>query len=159
LVSVSVVLPLEHPWVCTGLIDSYRRLGQLHVAVLKEFDVAACALQPLEVSRVNNSNEVRGVKWACFGNLSPWEVVNAQGRKLVGLAQRRRGSGVLLVAGTLISIADWPLLCNSMGHPDDAETLRQCTVSANEITGSQIESEQFACAVMRRLTSALSASG
>ena len=34
-------------------------------------------------------------------------------------------TGLLLVAGTLIGSADCSLLCEAMGHPDDASTLRQ----------------------------------
>ncbi|MBK5204122.1 MAG: ligase [Polaromonas sp.] len=159
LVGASVVLPHGHPWVGDSLIDSYRRLGQLHVAALKEFGVPSRALPPKELPRANDSNRFRVVDWACFGSLSPWEVVDAEGRKLVGLAQRRRQSGVLLVAGILTGIADWPLLCDVMGHPEDEPILRRCTVSVEEITGSQIEPERFASVLKRRLESAFLASG
>lgn len=151
LVSASVVLPHGHPWVRDGLVDSYRQLGLLHVAVLKEFGVSARALPPQELPRAKDASGVGLAKWACFGSLSPWEVVNAEGRKLVGLAQRRRQSGVLLVAGTLIGMPDWPLLCDMMGHPDDARMLSQRTVSVEEIIGSQIKAEQFASNLGRAL--------
>lgn len=159
LVSASVVLPQGHPWVCDGLIESYRRLGQLHAAALKEFGVPARALPPQELPRANEASGVGAVAWACFGSLSPWEVVNAEGRKLVGLAQRRRRSGVLLVAGTLIGIADWPLLCDVMGHPENERILRRCTVSVEEIAGRQIELERFSSVLKRWLEGALSADG
>ena len=159
LVSASVVLPHAHPWACDGLIDSYRRLAQLHVAALNEFGVAARALAPRELPRANDSSAIRGVDWACFGGLSPWEVVDAQGRKLVGLAQRRRQTGVLLVAGTLIGVADWSLLCDAMGHPQDEPTLRRRTVSAEEIAGGEVEPGRFAWRLRRSLQRALSVGG
>lgn len=158
LVSASVVLPHGHPWLCDSLIDSYRRLGQLHVAALNELGVPARALPPKELPRANDSSGGKAVDWACFGSLSAWEVVNAAGRKLVGLAQRRRQSGVLLVAGTLIGCTDWPLLCDAMGHPQDEAMLRQRTVSADEMAGSPIEPERFASVLMRWLERALSES-
>ena len=37
--------------------------------------------------------------------------------KLVGLAQRCRRNGVLLVAGTLVSKVPWALLCTALDHP------------------------------------------
>lgn len=151
LVSVSVVLPPEHSWVCNGLIDSYRRLGQLHVEVLKAFGVAARTLPPQELPRAQHAGDGSAVGWACFGGLSPWELVNTEGRKLVGLAQRRCRSGVLLVAGTLVGAADWPLLCDAMGHPQHEPLLRQRTVSAEETAGSQIEPEHFAAALTQWL--------
>lgn len=155
LVSASVVLPHGHPWVRDGLVDSYRQLGLLHVAVLKEFGVSARALPPQELPRAKEAGSIKVANWACFGSLSPWEVVDAQGRKLVGLAQRRRQSGVLLVAGTLIGRADWPLLCNGMGHPDDERVLRERTVSVEEIIGRQISAERFAANLGRALETAL----
>jgi lipoate-protein ligase A len=38
---------------------------------------------------------------ACFGGMSPWEVL-AGGRKVVGLSQTRRRTGALLQAGVLL---------------------------------------------------------
>lgn len=156
LVSASIVLPSGHPWVCDGLIDSYRRLGQLHVKVLKEFGVPARALPPQELPRGNDANGVSAVDWACFGGLSPWELVNVEGRKLVGLAQRRRRAGVLLVAGTLVGAVDWPLLCGAMGYPQQEHLLRRRTVCAEELAGCAIEPERFAAALMRCLERELS---
>ncbi|MFM9886311.1 MAG: lipoyl protein ligase domain-containing protein [Burkholderiales bacterium] len=151
LVSALVVLPHGHPWVCDGLIDSYRRLGQLHVAALNQVGVAARALPPREVPGVNESSAIRVVDWACFGGFSPWEIVDAHARKLVGFAQKRQQSGVLLVAGTLIGAADWSLLCDVMGHPGDELALRQRTISAEEIAGNKIEPERFAAVLMQLL--------
>lgn len=151
LVSASLVLPHQHPWVRHGLIDSYRHLGQLHLAVLEEFAVPARALSPQALGAARAALAPNAVPWACFGGLSPWEVVNAQGRKLVGLAQRRRQSGVLLVAATLIGETDWPLLCELMFHPEDAGKLPRCTVSVEEVSGRRIQPALFAAALKRRL--------
>jgi lipoate---protein ligase len=151
LVSVSVVLPHAHPWVAGGLVDSYRRIAQVHVAALHEIGVRARALPPNALPRADASSVNRGVDWACFGALSPWEVVDAQGRKLVGLAQQRRQSGVLLVAGTLVGSPDWTLLCDAMGYPGDEHALRECTVSAKDIAGCDIEPHRFAGVLTRSL--------
>lgn len=155
LVSASLVLPHGHPWVCHGLIDSYRQLGHVHVAALGEFGVAARALSPHELPRAHEASGTQTAAWACFGSLSPWEVVAAEGRKLVGLAQRRCQTGVLLVAGTLLGAADWSLLCHAMGHPEDEPVLRRHTVSCEEQVGYPINPEQFARALAQGLERAL----
>jgi lipoate-protein ligase A len=158
LVSASIVLPQGHPWVCDGLIESYRHLGKLHVTALSEIGVTARALPPWEVPHaheVSAASATRVVDWACFGGSSAWEVVDARGRKLVGLAQRRRRSGVLLVAGTLIGSANWSLLCDVMGHSEDASKLREGTTSGEEVASSSIEPDQFAYVLMRSLTRAV----
>ncbi|MDO9164724.1 MAG: ligase [Rhodoferax sp.] len=156
LVSASVVLPPGHPWVCDGLIDSYRRLGQSHVAVLNAFGVPARALPPQELPRTHDANGVSAVDWACFGGLSPWELVDAEGRKLVGLAQRRCKAGVLLVAGTLVGAVDWTLLCDAMGYPQHEPLMRHGTVCAQELAGCEIEPQRFAAALMQCLERELS---
>ncbi|MDE2300274.1 MAG: ligase, partial [Burkholderiales bacterium] len=149
LVGASVVLPPAHRWVAAGPIDSYRHLGQLQVGALDEVGVPARALPPPDVARAEAASA--GVPWACFGRLSPWEVVDPQGRKLVGLAQRRCRHGVLLVAGTLVGTADWALLCDLMGQPGDESLLRRRTVSCNETAGRRIEPQRFAAVLTRWL--------
>lgn len=158
MVGVSVVLPPAHPWVSKGLVESYRPLGQLHGDALQAFGVTSHTLPPQALRQPNNSVGSRTVDWACFGSLSPWEVVDTQGRKLVGLAQRRRQTGVLLVAGTLISTVDWALLCEAMGHPQDAPTLARQTVCAQALADQPIQSGQFARHIAQALERELATS-
>lgn len=138
LLGLSLVLPPGHAWLSGGLLPSYQRLGQLHVEVLQALGIGARAVPPQELPSRQSPPEPDPLTWACFGGLSPWEVVDAQGRKLVGLAQRRRQTGVLLVAGTLLSRPDWPLLCEAHGRPQDAALLRQRTVSCEELLGRSL---------------------
>ncbi|MFN8108519.1 MAG: hypothetical protein U0Y82_01520 [Thermoleophilia bacterium] len=46
-----------------------------------------------------DDEEARLARVACFGGFSPFEVVGADGRKLVGLAQVRRRTGTLFQCG------------------------------------------------------------
>jgi lipoate-protein ligase A len=149
MVSASIVLPSGHPLLCDSLVESYRWLGQVHVAALAESGVPAFALPPHALPLANAMIDVGPVRWACFGGLSPWEVVDAGYRKLVGLAQRRQRSAVLLVAGTLVGATDWRLLCDVMGHPEDEPVLQRRTVSCEELAGRAIEPEVFAAALTR----------
>jgi lipoate---protein ligase len=136
-------------------MGSYQRLGQLHATVLNGFGVAARAMPPDELRSARAASPLNAVDWACFGSLSPWELVNNQGRKLVGMAQRKKQNGVLLVAGTLWSDVDWRLLCEAMGKPHDEATLRSHTVFAQEIGGRQIEPEPYASALAHAIQHAL----
>jgi lipoate---protein ligase len=158
MVSTSIVLPHGHPLLGDSLVGCYRWLGQLHAAALAEFDVPAYALPAQSLPLAHAAIDVRTVKWACFGGLSPWEVVDAGYRKLVGLAQRRRHAGVLLVAGTLVGATDWRLLCDVMGYPEDEIVLRRRTVSCEELAGRSIEPEAFASALARSIGNALESS-
>lgn len=158
LVAVSLVLPHGHPWLGANLLQSYEPLGRLHVAALSELGIAASALAPAQVAGAQAALAASGPRtpdWACFGSLSPWEVVDVQGRKLVGLAQRRRQSGVLLVAGTLVAPPEWRLLCEALGQPQDAAALRQRTVDCAQLLGRALAPAAWAGILERRLAQAL----
>ena len=95
------------------------------------------------------------VPWACYGSLAPWEVVDAAGRKLVGLAQRRQRTGVLLVAGTLVTPPDWALLCSAMGQPQDEAAMRRRTVDCTQLSATPPDVRQLARALQQALDQAL----
>jgi len=158
LLGVSVVLPNGHPWLGEGLLESYRHLGQLHAAALAELGIAAQSVPPPTVADANDRLG-RTADWACFGSLSPWELVDAQGRKLVGLAQRRRHTGVLLAAGTLIAPPNWQMLCSAMGQAHDAPLLRRRTVSCEALAGRPVAAQPLASALQQALAQALNLAG
>lgn len=155
LLGLSLVLPAGHAWLVGGLLPSYQRLGELHVEVLQAIGISARALGPQELPARAARRESDPLAWACFGGLSPGEVVDAQGRKLVGLAQRRRQTGALLVAGLLLSAPDWPLLCEAQGRSDDAVLLRQRTVSCAELLGRPLRAAAVSEALEHRLRQAV----
>jgi lipoate-protein ligase A len=156
MISVSIVLPGGHRLLGATLIDCYRWLGQLHVEALAACGVRAYALPSHEVQRAEAVVGARTVSWACFGALSPWEVVAPDCRKLVGLAQRRQRSGVLLVAGTLVADPEWSLLCDLMGYPEDESALRRRTVSCRELAGRTFDPRRYAATLQRSLEAAVS---
>lgn len=154
MVSCSVVLPLDHPWVQGRLPDSYHGLGQLHVDLLARLGVPSVALPPDQVDACNlRTGPI--VPWACYGSLAPWEVVDAAGRKLVGLAQRRQRTGVLLVAGTLVTPPDWALLCGALGAPQDEAAMQRRTVDCTQLSAAPPSADRLARALQAALALAL----
>lgn len=142
MLSLSVALPMWHPLATGGLIESYRWLGELIARVLQDFGVAAQALAPSALPPKDD-----GLRWACFGSLSPWEVVVA-GRKIAGLAQRRSGNGLLLVAGILVGDPDWPLLGAAMERDDsEASRLVEATTSCAAELGRPLSLFSLAAAL------------
>jgi len=154
MLGLSLALPNGHPWLGQGLLESYRHLGQLFAELLATQGVPARALPPAELPAQQAALITRGLPvldWACFGNLSPWEVVDAQGRKLVGLAQRRRQTGVLLVAGVLLTEPPWALLCEALRSGEDEKVLRQRTVSCGALAPGAVSGQALVIAVQSRL--------
>jgi len=117
MLGMSVALPAGHPLVTPSPVSSYRWLGELCASVLRNLGVAASAIRPEEARSWRARHDLgKDLEWACFGGVSPWEVL-ARERKLLGLAQLRRRHGVLLVGGLLLEPPDWPLLTRALRRP------------------------------------------
>ena len=76
-------------------------------------------------------------------------------RKLVGLAQRRQRTGVLLVAGTLACRPDWALLCDALGRPDDVPAMLRRTVSCADLRPGPWDAQRLAASLREALAQAL----
>ena len=145
MLSISVILPVGHPLVTPGLVESYRWFGLAHQAALQAMGVRALALPPDQLSLMPRQPEL---DWACFGNCSAWEVI-AEGRKLVGLAQRRARTGVLLTSGTLVSTPDWGCLERYLPrHAQSLSALAARTTSCAREVGRSVPPEVLAQALL-----------
>lgn len=134
MVGASVVLAPDHPLLGDTLVASYRWLGELHAELMRAAGVDARVVAPQALQATGRSTmQAVPLRWACFGALSPWEVVDAAGRKLTGLAQQRRRTGVAFSAGTLVSRPDWRLLCDVLGVPGEAPRLDGVTAACDEV--------------------------
>lgn len=127
MIGLSVALPAAHALVGHALVDSYRWLGEGIAEALRDCGVCAARALPPEDARARPRDP--DLDWACFGGLSPWEVVVGE-RKIAGLAQVRRRHGVLLVGGVLLDEPPWDLLCRAMQRGDaQADRLRRSTTA------------------------------
>jgi lipoate-protein ligase A len=95
LLSLDVVLPRGHRLAPDDVVAAYRWLGEALADALTALGVPDVEVIALERARAAAPGPAAD---ACFGGLSPWEVL-AGGRKVVGLSQTRRRTGALLQAG------------------------------------------------------------
>jgi lipoate-protein ligase A len=96
---LDVALPRGDERLLHDLAESYAWLAQALLGSLAAAG-AHClrAVPPAEVRSQSDEDRALG-RLACFAGLGPYEIVDAQGRKLVGLAQRRRrGAGLFQAA-------------------------------------------------------------
>jgi lipoate-protein ligase A len=136
MLGLSVFLPTDHPHHLPSLARSYRWLAQLIERSLEIHNVEAYALPPELVPKKQPDDPL---SWACFANFSAWELADAQGRKLVGLAQIRKRSGLLLVAGILLDRSPWQHLVEVMGQPSEqAAMLEERTAHCGGLAGDQL---------------------
>lgn len=121
LLGLDVWLPRGHPLAPDDVVESYRWLGEALAAGLGEIGAPARVLgiDEARAGRDGGTAAEAVSERACFGGLSPYEVV-VDGRKVVGLAQVRRPTGTLLQAGIVLRF-DARLLAELLER-DGAET-------------------------------------
>jgi lipoate-protein ligase A len=99
LLSLDVALPAAHPLNTSDIVRAYQWMGALWERALRELGaVKVRALPTEEVRAIPPLAKDDPLRLACYGTLSPWEVVVGK-RKLVGLCQVRRKAGALYQVG------------------------------------------------------------
>jgi lipoate-protein ligase A len=145
LLGASVALPARHPFVVTGLAQSYRWFGSAHAAWLQSIGIAARAVAAAQAPRAP------ALSWACFARLSHWEV-EAGGAKIVGLAQCRRRNGTVFSSAVLVGAPPWEILCGVLGEPlDDAAVLATRTTSCAQLLARPQPAGTLASSLLVRL--------
>ncbi|MGE0027211.1 MAG: biotin/lipoate A/B protein ligase family protein [Thermoleophilia bacterium] len=115
LVALDVVLPRGHRLAADDVVAAYRWLGEALADALRALGVPG--VEVVDVARARAAAAAPGAAAdACFGGLSPWEVL-AGGRKVVGLSQTRRHPGALLQAGVPLRL-DAARLGRLLGRDD-----------------------------------------
>jgi lipoate---protein ligase len=153
LLSLDVILPAAHPLIHSDIVESYRWFGEAWVATLHLFGVQARCVPPAEAHaqrRLRKQPESSAHELlmyrACYGSLSPYEVVVGE-RKIVGFDMVRRRVGTLLQAGLVL---DWDttLLAYLLGHTQEEQTrlrigLQERAVGLYTLTGHTISSVEI----------------
>lgn len=100
--SMEVALPAGHPLAIFDVSNSYQWIGEIWARALRALGIdAARALPVAEVRALPAVPRDDLIRLACYGTLSPWEVVAGQ-RKLIGLSQVRRRGGALIQVGAYL---------------------------------------------------------
>ena len=130
LLSLDVLLPGDHPLVLPDIVESYRWFGEAWVATLLQLGIQTRIVLPAEAraqQALRKQLETRTYETlmnrACYGTLSPYEVVAGQ-RKVVGLDMLRRRAGSLLQAGVLLHW-DTTTLARLLGQTTEEQELLQ----------------------------------
>lgn len=128
LLSLDVILPAGHPLILPDLVESYRWFGEAWVQALARLGAQTRVVPPTEahtqrilLKQPETREYERLMHRACYGTLSPYEVVVGQ-RKVVGFDMIRRKTGSLLQAGVLLSW-DADMLAYLLGHTQDEQAL------------------------------------
>lgn len=150
LVSLDIALPHDHPLATSDVVRAYAWIGALWAEALRSLGAAdARALPTEEVRALPPLAKDDPLRLACYGLLSPWEVVvGAEPRKLVGLCQTRRRPGALYQTGVYLRL-DAPALANLLAlDPASRATLSERLAHAAAGLDEASDSPQSASDIM-----------
>lgn len=126
LLGVELLLPHTHALAQLSPVDSFRWFGRCWQQVLREQGYASRLAGAASIARHNAAAQAAGLDWICFAGLGHGELLDTQGRKLLGLAQYRGRGGVLLSAGLLVAATPWEdLEWIHLGRHTECSTMQQ----------------------------------
>lgn len=91
---IDLAVPAGHLLAPEDVTEAYRPVGEAIQTALIGMGLD-CRTVTVEEARTMDDARKAAARRACWAGLSPYELVLADGRKLVGLAQRRRRGAVL----------------------------------------------------------------
>ncbi len=156
LLGLDVVLPAGHPLILADVVKSYQWLGEAWVEALLRLGVQARMALPQEayeqralLKQAETGERERVLRRACYGSLSPYEVVVGQ-KKVVGFDMIRRRAGSILQAGVLLhweSVTLAQLLGRSAEEQDLLEVgLDERAVGLDRVIGRTVGAEEVIAA-------------
>jgi len=110
MLGVDLLLPAAHPISRAGHVAAFRWLGDRWRNALGRLGFPASVADAASIAAHDAAARAAGLDWVCFAGLSHGELLDAQRRKLLGLAQRRGRWGILLSTGLLIGETPWEIL-------------------------------------------------
>lgn len=151
LLACDVALPARHPWLDGALGDVFLQVGGAWARGLAALGVPEPTVHrgAAEARRRGSARE-RLLAAVCFATRGRGEVL-VGGRKLVGLAQRRRRAGALVQCGVLRRWEPGPLLAALGADPDDPE-IAGAAVGLDELVHPPPDDHDIITAVTTALT-------
>jgi lipoate-protein ligase A len=163
LLSLDILLPAGHPLILADIVESYRWLGEAWVTTFHRLGIETRTVQPDEAhaqrilrKQPQTCTYEKLMNRACYGTLSPYEVIAGQ-RKVVGLDMIRRRAGSLLQAGVLLRW-DTHILAQLLGQTREEQALlrqglRERAVGLDTLAGRPVEINEIIAMFEQVITS------
>jgi lipoate-protein ligase A len=149
-VSMEVALPAGHPLASGDVVRAYQWIGEVWAEALRSVGIASARTIPTEEVRALPALAKEGVmRLACYGTLSPFEVVVGT-RKVVGLCQVRRRPGTIYQVDTHLRwrperLASLLAISESQRR-ELAAQLRNVAAGLDELAGREVSADEVIAA-------------
>lgn len=146
LLSLDVILPPGHPWLEGDVAAVFDSVGAAWLRGLTALGaVGLTTHRGAGTARRRGTERERLLAAVCYATLGRGEVL-AGGRKLVGLAQRRRRQGTLVQCGLLRRWQPAPILLALGADPDDPQ-IEAAAVGIDELGHANLDDHAIIGAV------------
>lgn len=150
LLSLDVLLPAGHPWLAGDVAAAFDPIGEAWRLALADLGVPdPRRWTAAGTARRRGTPAERALAEVCYATLGRGEVTVA-GRKLVGLAQRRRRPGALVQCGLLLAWRPDPLI-RALGVTAHHAAITRAAVGLDELLPAPPPPSAVIDAVERRL--------
>ncbi|HUH06315.1 MAG TPA: hypothetical protein VML96_00775 [Egibacteraceae bacterium] len=153
LLSLDLLIPADHPLVAGSLSDAFIRVGEVWAGAIADLGVGEVSVHrgPSQARR-RGSDRAQLLAAICYATLGRGEVA-VGGRKLVGLAQRRRRAGALIQCGLL---RRWnpDAVLDALGKPFPDPDVAARAVGLDQLVHPAPSDDAVMTAVMARLEAA-----
>lgn len=157
LLSLDIIVPRGHPLLEGDLTAPFVRIGSAWAGALSMLGVPAVAMhEGASTTPRPGSERERLVAAICYATLGRGEITSS-GRKIVGLAQRRRRPGALIQCGLLRRWQPQPLL-RALGAADDDEQILAAAAGIDDFLVDAPSDDAIMSAVEESLNGVLAAS-
>lgn len=137
MLSLSVFLPPQHAISRASAVVAYNWLGGIWRKVLAEQHIDSRICDIDEARHSQQQARDAGAEWACYSSVSHGELLAADGRKLLGIAQIRKRHGTVLTSGVYLYPTNWSTLAEIMtGGRAQLEYLKNYNASISCLAGA-----------------------
>jgi lipoate-protein ligase A len=152
--SLDVLLPAGHPWASERLTDAFDHVGVAWLSGLRDLGITGLTVHDgASTARRRGSAREQLLAAICYATRGRGEIL-WRGRKLVGLAQRRRRHGAMVQCGVLRRWRPQTLLAALGADPDDEE-IRDAAVGLADIDASAPSDDDVMTTVSRAFRQAV----
>jgi len=126
-------LPQAHSAAALSAVQSMQSVGVCVAQALRSLDQAVALASAQDMARNTARVKAAALEWNCFAGLSHGELLDATGRKCLGLSQARVAAGVLISGGLLTQATPWPVL-DFVHHGGDPAPSLKPSVTASLVS-------------------------
>jgi len=141
MLSVSVFVPSDHPISKGSTVKAYHWMGELWQKVFASYGLYSRLPSADEIVQSNQRAKSLATDWACYAAVAHGELLDQQGRKLLGVAQIRSRYGCVLTCGLYLHPPNWRLLAGIVkDQPELGSSLARYNASLQCLAGADSDS-------------------